>query len=98
MDQFNCTGRSDTSECCDNDSKECKHDIVCSQAKIAECEARLFCTVTDRLSCEIKHAHCLKDIERLIRIANSFFLASAQKEKAIGEVIGSCKKEAMTDI
>ncbi len=106
-DQFNNNRprrcRSDNDECehqsnhhrSDNDiceQAECIKEIICSEAEVAECQARLFCDVTNRLRCEIKHARCLKELERLICITNRFLEASAKKEKAIGEVACDCNK------
>ncbi len=71
---------------------ECIQEIICSQACVAECEAQLFCDVTSKLRCEIKHARCLKELEKLICITNRFLEASAKKEKAIGEVACGCLK------
>lgn len=65
-------------------NKECEEHIVCSQAKVAECEAKLFCEVTQRLGCEIRHACGLKELTRLVNLTNSFLEASAQKEKTLG--------------
>ena len=85
----------DPSELCN----DCRSDIICSEASVAQCEAKLFCTIVERLCCEIKGARCLRELEYLINIANRFFLASASKERALGEVIASCteKKEKSKD-
>ena len=75
--------------------QDCCQDIVCSEKHVAECEARLFCEVTERLRYEIKHARSQRELEQLIRIANHFLGASAQKEKAISAVVSSCQPDGM---
>ena len=73
--------------------RNCLGEIACSQKRVAECEARLFCEVTGRLGCEIRHARCLRDLERLLALTNSFLTASAVKETAIGGVIASLDRD-----
>lgn len=75
----------------------CREEIACSQLRVAECEARLFCAITNRLGCEIRHARCLRDLEQLLRITNNFLLASAAKEKAISEVLDSLGRPGDAD-
>lgn len=65
--------------------QDCKNDIVCSQVCVSECEAKLFCEVTQKLSWEIKHTHCLRDLERLVALTNAFLVASANKEAMIAK-------------
>jgi hypothetical protein len=74
---------------CEPQSPDCREKIACSQLKVAECEAKLFCDVVSRLGCEIRHARCLRDLDQLVRITNSFLNASAVKETAIAEVLAS---------
>ena len=74
---------------CEPEILDCWDRIACSQMKVAECEAKLFCEVVSRLGCEIRHARCLRDLEQLIRLTNSFLNASAVKEKALAEVLTS---------
>ena len=60
------SNRSNCKDCMDcMDCMDCKNDIICSQSRVAECEAELFCDVTKRLRCEIKHARCLKELAQL---------------------------------
>lgn len=74
---------------CDPPRLNCLDDIICSQSKVAECEAKLFCEIASRLGWEIKHARCMRDLEHLLYLANNFLSASANKEKAISEVVDS---------
>ncbi|MEL7608633.1 MAG: hypothetical protein AAGU74_03940 [Bacillota bacterium] len=73
---------------CDCGCVDCKYDIICSQSHVAECEARLFCDVTNRLRCEIKHARCLKELAQLLALTNQFLAASAKKETVLADFIG----------
>ncbi|HOG00052.1 MAG TPA: hypothetical protein PK438_05120 [Clostridia bacterium] len=74
---------------CEPPRPSCLDDIACSQRKVAECEAKLFCVIADRLGCEIRHARCMRELEYLLRLTNNFLAASAVKEKAIGEVVSA---------
>lgn len=65
----------------------CLDDIACSQKRVAECEARLFCVIADRLGCEIRHARCMRDLDHLLCLTQKFLTASAVKEKAINETV-----------
>lgn len=78
---------------CEPPRPSCIDDIACSQSKVAECESKLFCEVSNRLGCEIKHARCLRELEYLLRLTNNFLAASAVKEKAIGEVVASLEQQ-----
>lgn len=82
-------------DCNKHDPKcqDCKENIICSQSSVAECEARLFCQVTEKLGCEIKHARCLNELAHLIKLTNSFLEASAHKEKVLGDLVNQHKKE-----
>ncbi|HWQ59307.1 MAG TPA: hypothetical protein VN540_09840 [Clostridia bacterium] len=74
---------------CEPPRPSCLDDIACSQRKVAECEAKLFCVISDRLGCEIRHARCLRELEHLLHLTNRFLASSAVKEKAIGDVVAA---------
>ena len=80
----------DMGTCCDEGCRpSCREGIVCSQMHVAECEAKLFCEITSRLRCEIRHAHCMRELQQLLRLTNNFLAASAVKEKALSNVLCS---------
>lgn len=74
--------------CDDQQQSDCTYDIICSQAHVAECEAKLFCDVTNRLRCEIKHARCLKELAHLLALTNQFLAASTKKETVLADIVG----------
>lgn len=93
MEEYYSYKRNDCEKKRDRQCEDCRENIICSQSDVAECEAELFCQVSQKLGCAIKHARCLNDLARLIKLTNSFLEASAHKEKVLGDLVGQYGKE-----
>ncbi|MFA9398977.1 MAG: hypothetical protein ACERKV_12045 [Clostridiaceae bacterium] len=80
--------------CCGEFSEEdCYKSILRNQAEVSRCEAEMFCSVSKRFCCEMYRPHNLSECYMIINMISNFLLASASKEKAIAEVINSCKSK-----
>lgn len=70
-------------------SKKCIKQILCSQALVSKCEAKLFCHATSRLSYELLYAHNLCEVRQIIDNIGCLFTTSAMKEFALADILKS---------
>ena len=78
-----CTECMGCTDCNDNSMLDsyyhnCVQDIICSKAQISICKAELYCTIAQKLSCEIAHACCMQEFADLLRIARHFLEAEIE--------------------
>jgi hypothetical protein len=66
---------------------DCGNMILCSQARVSFCEAKLFCAAADRLICELNKAKNICEIKFVIEIINTLLKSSAEKELSLAEII-----------
>lgn len=80
---------SQKTDCPHKNPEKCLEDILCYQAWMCGCEAKLFCNATSRLSYELYNARNLCEVKDVIDTINSLYLASASKENALAKVINA---------
>ncbi|AVX30102.1 MAG: hypothetical protein ACOY3H_03525 [Bacillota bacterium] len=73
-------------------TRHCLPCILGTQGPVTRCEAQLFCEIAHRLRKEVVKACDFEQLAQVVRLANSFLLASAAKEKAIATLIAATRE------
>ena len=76
-------------ECQNCDPQKSKNALLCYQAWMSRCEAKLFCEATTRLSYELCKARSFWEVKQVIESISCLFSSSAIKETALADVIKS---------
>ncbi|SFR63850.1 hypothetical protein [Anaeromicropila populeti] len=85
----NTKGENESTFCMVEDCKTC---ILCSQAAVSRCEAELFCEVVEKVICELHRSKNLQELKEIIDMVTCLFVSSAEKEKALAEILQAyCK-------
>lgn len=66
---------------------DCEKAILCNQARVSLCEAQLFCGAVERFICELNKAKNICELKMIVESVNGFLTASAEKERALAEII-----------
>lgn len=79
----------DNSEWDEYDADKCLKRLMCYQARVSKCEAKLFCEASSRLSYELYRACSPCEVKKIMGCIGSLFTTSAKKEKAMADILKS---------